>query len=84
MWLQAFYKSKPVQDTPYRSLYLHHKDGSWQVRLSGDTKWGRENAQEIELQTAPDFDKAKEIFDGRFSELQEEGWKAYSPQESWD
>jgi hypothetical protein len=81
--MNAFYKVKPVQDTPYRQLSISYKDG-WKLRLTGGTKWGREDSQELKSIPAQSFDEAKELYDKMFIELQEEGWKAYSPQESWD
>jgi len=80
--ITAFYKQKPTMDTPYRELVIQHKNG-WRVRLSGGTKWGRENAKELKVVPARDFEDAKAVFDKIFAELQEEGWKAYSPYEPW-
>ena len=80
--IQAFYKTKPVQDTPYRQLSLTHKDG-WRVRLAGGTKWGRENANELRSESAQTFEEAKELYDKMFKELEQEGWRAYSPYEIW-
>jgi hypothetical protein len=80
--MNAFYKEKPVQDTPYRQLSIGHK-GGWIVRLAGGTKWGRENTRELKVVSAKSFDEAKELYDKMFKELQDEGWKAYSPYEPW-
>jgi hypothetical protein len=80
--IQAFYKTKPQQDTPYRQLSLSHKDG-WQVRLTGGTKWGRENAEELKVISAKSFDEAQQLYDEMFRQLQDQGWRAYTPYETW-
>jgi hypothetical protein len=80
--IQAFYKTKPQQDTPYRQLSLTHENG-WRVCLSTGKKWGRENAQELKVTLAASFDEANLLYDTLFEELQNEGWKAYTPHEIW-
>jgi hypothetical protein len=80
--IQAFYKSKPEQDTPYRQLSVSHTDG-WRVRLITGMKWGREDAEELKVINAESFDAAHRIFDRLYKELQAEGWRPYSPYEPW-
>ncbi len=80
--MQAFYKVKPMQDTPYRQLSIFYEDG-WRVRLVAGTKWDREHSEELQVVPAQNFDEAKEMYDKMFSALQDEGWRAYSPYEVW-
>lgn len=80
--IQAFYQSKPQQDTPYRQLSLSHKNG-WHVRLVAGEKWGPDNATELQRLPAKSFEEAKDIYDRLFTQLHDEGWKAYSPYEIW-
>jgi hypothetical protein len=80
--MQAFYKTKPTQDTPYRQLSLRRENG-WRVRLTGGNKWGREHAEELKVIPVQTFDEAKEVYDKMFIDLQDEGWKPYSPYEIW-
>jgi len=83
--IAAFYKQKPVLDTPYRQLILEQDDTGtgWQVRLLGGTKWGHENEQQLEKFPAAQFAEAEEIYGKEFDELHDAGWKAYSPYISW-
>jgi hypothetical protein len=81
--MQAFYKVKPTQDTPYRQLSLLHTDEGWRVRLAGGTKWGREHAEELKVIAVESFDDGLTPYDKLFTELTKEGWKPYSPQQSW-
>lgn len=80
--ITVFYKQKPTVDTPYRQLMLEHKP-AWRVRLLGGTKWGPENVQELKVISAKSFDDGKELYDKVFGELQDEGWKPYSPYVPW-
>lgn len=80
--MQAFYKEKPIQDTPYRQLSRMNEDG-WQVRLFGGTRWGRDHAEELEVVPVPSFHKGKVLYDKKFRELQNDGWRPYSPNEIW-
>jgi hypothetical protein len=83
--IAAFYKQKPVLDTPYRQLILEQDDTGigWQVRLLGGTKWGHENEQLFEKLPAAQFAEAETIYGQKFEELHDAGWKAYSPYVSW-
>jgi len=80
--IQAFYKSKPERDTPYRELVLKYEDG-WRVQLSAGTRWGRENADELKAIPVSSFEEGKTLFDKLFGELQNDGWRPYSPHEDW-
>ena len=82
--MQAFYKVKPKQDTPYRQLSLSHTNGGWQVRLAGGMKWGREHAEELKVVPVESFDEGQASYDKLFIKLVGEGWKPYSPQRAWD
>ena len=85
MMIQAFYQSKPVQDTPYRELLLEHEDGKgWHVLLLGGTKWGAKNASTISDILVADFEKAKVEYDRIFEELHDSCWRPYTPYETWD
>src|ERR1035441_7372814 len=75
--IQAFYKVKPEQDTPYRQLSIVNDD-RWEVRLSAGTKWGREHARELKVIPAATFDEAKQHFDKLFEELHADGWLPYT------
>jgi len=81
--IQAFYKTKPEQDTPHRQLSGVHDDDDWKVRLVAGTKWGRDDAQELSVTPAPSFEEAKRVFDQLFEQLQSDGWRAYTPWEIW-
>ncbi len=81
--MDAFYKINPTFDTPYRQLTLERDNKGWQVRLIGGTKWGRENAQDLEKVHVPTFDSGHEIYHKMCFELQSEGWKVYTPQTRW-
>jgi hypothetical protein len=82
--MNAFYKAKPTVDTPYRQLVLEYDEkGSWQVRLIGGTKWGRENAQDLKVTPAKSFDDGMDSYNKMFRQLQEEGWKPYNPFIPW-
>ncbi len=82
--MNAFYKRKPTEDTPYRQLVLEHdKRGRWQVRLIGGTKWGRENAQDLQVTPAKDFDDGMKSYNEIFHQLQLDGWRPYSPFIPW-
>ena len=83
LMMPAFYKRQPIQDTPYRQLVLERKDGKWTVRLMGGTKWGRESRKKLKVIRANSFGAAREQFDRLFGELEDEGWKVYSPFEPW-
>ena len=80
--MQAFYKTKPTQDTPYRQLNLRCEDG-WLLQLIGGTKWGREYAKVLKSGSVQNFDEGRVLYDREFIKLQEEGWKTYSPHEPW-
>ena len=79
--LQSFFKQKPTGDTPYRELVIERNP--WRVRLSGGTVWGQGYSKEIKVIQAKSFNDAKDAFDKLFRELQDEGWKPYSPCEPW-
>ena len=78
---QAFYKVRPTQNTPYRQLSLTHTDNHWQVRLTGGEKWGK--AEELKIILVKSFDEGLVPYDKLFIDLTNEGWKPYSPQQSW-
>lgn len=80
--IQAFYKAKPEQDTPYRQLSIVHEDG-WQPRLTAGTKWGREYARQLKVLPAASFDEAKNLFDQMFQDLRTDGWRPYTFWEIW-
>ena len=80
--IQAFYKTKPKQDTPYRQLSLLHQ-GDWLVRVSAGSKWGRENSEELRSIREQTFEAAQEEFDIQYRELEKQGWIAYSPMTQW-
>jgi hypothetical protein len=87
--LHAFYQTKPVQDTPYRQLSLMHQedDNKWHVRMTGGTKWGipgREDRTILEDIPVESFDAGKPVYDRLFSELEEKGWRPYTPYETWE
>ena len=66
---QAFYKTNPTQDTPYRQLSLEYASDDWRVRLTGATMWGREHAEELRVEVAQSFEAAKTLYDKRFIQL---------------
>jgi hypothetical protein len=70
--IQAFYKSKPEQDTPYRKLSLIHEEGWW-VRLVAGEKWGKENADILNAVPVESFDAGQVVFDRMYNELCAEG-----------
>jgi hypothetical protein len=85
---QAFYQSKPKQDTPYRQLDLtYDQTKGWVVRLFGGTKWvakGDKDPEPMKEEPAKDFDTGKIVYDEWFRELRDSGWRPYSPYETWD
>jgi hypothetical protein len=82
--IQSFYKENPTKvDTPYRELIVEQVGGKWQARLTGGTKWGVPKKTPLKVIKGKRYEDAKEAFDKMFAELQEEGWKAYSPFEPW-
>jgi hypothetical protein len=83
MMMQAFYQSKPIQDTPYRQLSLDYDEG-WHVQLFGGIKWGAKGKNILQNVPVRDFDEGREVYDKMFVELQNSGWRAYTPYESWD
>lgn len=80
--IQSFFKEKPSVDTPYREIVLDYKSG-WRARLLGGTKWGRENAKELRVAKAKDFDDGMREYDRLYKEVQDEGWKPYDPHAPW-
>ena len=46
-------------------------------------KWDREHSQELKVTLAASFDETNLLYDKLFQELQNEGWKAYTPHEIW-
>ena len=60
---QAFYQSKPEQDTPYRQLGLTFDQAkSWVVRLFGGTKWvakGDKDLEPMKEEPVKDFDAGR-------------------------
>jgi hypothetical protein len=83
--IQTFYKQNPIKvDTPYREIIIENVGGQWQARLTGGTKWGSDPKPEpLEVVKAKTYGEAKEAFDKMFRNLQDDGWKAYSPYEPW-
>ena len=53
------------------------------MSLTTGQKWGREHAQELKVTPAATFDAAHLLYDKLFKELEDEGWKAYTPHETW-
>jgi hypothetical protein len=76
----AFYKTEPRLDTPYRQLSLDNDSGKgWYFRLIAGEKAGREFAQELSSTRVETFDEGREIYDKMYLQLEQEGWKVYSP-----
>ena len=40
---------------------------------------GREHAEELRVEIAQSFEAAKTLYDKRFIELTDDGWRPYSP-----
>ncbi len=80
--IQSFFKEKPTVDTPYREIVLDYKN-DWQARVLGGTKWGRENAKELKVVKAKDFDAGMLEYNKLYKEVQDEGWKPYDPHAPW-
>lgn len=83
MMMNAFYKQKPIIDTPCRQLIAHINNGGWEVRLRGGTKWGAEHTEEMKILPVKSFEEASEVYDKEYKQLEAEGWKPYSPQQTW-
>lgn len=81
--IQAFYKSEPKRDTPYRQLSLMADADGWRVQLTGGTKWGPERAEVLNWVPVGDFDEGKVEYDRFFSELIGQGWRPYHPAQQW-
>ena len=82
---QAFYKSKPTRDTPYRQLSLTTDDvGAWRVQMTGGARWGAEHKQIIATIPVEDFDDGLPQYDRLYLDLTREGWRPYAPQQSWE
>jgi hypothetical protein len=83
--IQAFYQSKPVQDTPYRELVLAHDEGKgWHVLLLGGTEWGKGKSTVLRDESVKDFDEGSIVYDNIYEELMAASWKPYAPYETWD
>ena len=86
--IQAFYQTKPVQDTPYRQLSLMaDNNGQWRVKVSGGTKWGipgREDREILHDIPVAGFDEGIPVYNRLFNELEEQRWRPYTPQETWE
>ena len=82
---QAFFKSKPTRDTPYRQLSLTTDDaGNWRVQLTGGTNWGAEHKQVFSTFSVADFDDGVPVYDRLYLEITREGWRPYIPQQTWE
>jgi hypothetical protein len=83
--IQAFYQSKPVQDTPYRELVLaYEKKVGWHVLLLGGTKWAAKKDSVISGTAVADFGERKAVYDRIFGELCDSDWRPYTPYETWN
>jgi hypothetical protein len=80
--MATFYKQEPTVDTEYRQLILECENDEWAVRLSGGKKWGPKS-KKLKVIPATSFDDGKLSYDKIYGQLLGEGWKAYSPQQTW-
>jgi hypothetical protein len=83
--MQAFHQSKPERDTHYQQLELAYDEGKgWRVLWLGGTTWGEKGVKVISEVLVKDFDEGKVEYDNLYRQLQEAGWKPYTPYQTWD
>lgn len=82
--IQAFYRTEPQRHTPYRELVLKHDvEKGWRVILLAGTEWGAGKSTVESEDSVKDFDDGKTVFDRKFRELQNSGWRPYSPYQDY-
>jgi len=82
--IQAFYQTEPQRYTPYRELVLKHDVGKgWHVLVLAGTEWGAGKSTIDSEDSVKDFDDGKIVYDRKFRELQNSGWRPYSPYQDY-
>jgi len=81
--MAAFYKERPMSDSPYRQLIVLPHNGRWLIRLSGGKRWFPKQSEELKVIQAKSFAEVQKLYDTAYRQLQDEGWKPYSSFEPW-